>query len=138
MALLLTCLLTCLRLAPSLSAGHQLMPSTIRLKAGISAFIVTLEDNVILDSFRELLPLTLQLIELNWNEKYVKFSAEFKVYPVHPGTIQTGDLMLYGNNKLVLFYKTFSTRYACTWLARIIDPDGLEKALGKGDVRVDH
>jgi hypothetical protein len=53
-----------------------------------------------------------------------------------PGTIQNGDLMLYGSNTLVLFYKSFSTSYNYTKIGEITDPEGLAEALGSAAVAV--
>ena len=51
-------------------------------------------------------------------------------------TINEGDLMLYGSNTVVLFYKTFKTSYSYVKLGHISDTAGLAKALGSGSVRV--
>ena len=47
-----------------------------------------------------------------------------------------GDLMLYGSNTLVLFYKPFSTSYNYSPIGRIESPLGLAAALGSGNVTV--
>ena len=44
--------------------------------------------------------------------------------------------MLYGSNTLVLFYKSFSTRYSYTKIGKVDDSAGLEAALGSGDAVV--
>lgn len=53
-----------------------------------------------------------------------------------PGQIYEGDLMLYGNNCLVLFYESFSSGYSYTRLGSADDPAGLAEALGTGSVEV--
>jgi len=74
--------------------------------------------------------------ELNGNEKYFDLPNNLPTNASNPGTIQTGDLMLYGSNTLVLFYKTFSTSYNYTRLARIDNSSGLATALGSGNITV--
>jgi hypothetical protein len=54
----------------------------------------------------------------------------------YPVAKQTGDLMLYGSNTLVLFYRSFQTTYSYTVIGRIDEPAGLEVALGTGVVDV--
>jgi hypothetical protein len=76
------------------------------------------------------------MTELNGNEKYFRFSVNLPTNASNPGSIQTGDLMIYGQNTLVLFYKTFPTSYSYTRLGRINDTAGLAAALGSGDVTV--
>ncbi|MBQ7697087.1 MAG: hypothetical protein IJT35_00695, partial [Paludibacteraceae bacterium] len=53
-----------------------------------------------------------------------------------PGTIEAGDLLLYGNNCVVLFYETFSSSYSYTRIGKLTSADGLKAALGTGNVSV--
>lgn len=50
------------------------------------------------------------------------------------GNIKAGDIMLYGNNCLVLFYKGLHTSYSYTKMGHIEDVSGLIEALGNGNV----
>jgi hypothetical protein len=74
--------------------------------------------------------------ELNGNEKYFDLPNNLPANASNPGTIQTGDLMLYGSNTVALFYKSFSTPYSYTRLGRIDNISGLTAALGSGNITV--
>ena len=106
------------------------------IKVGSSTFNATLLNNPAVTEFKQRLPLTINMSELNGNEKLYRFSTNLPANASNPGTIQTGDLMLYGANTLVLFYQTFSTTYSYTRLGRIDNPNGLAAALGSGSVTV--
>ena len=106
------------------------------IKVGSSTFNATLLNNPTVTEFKQRLPLTINMSELNGNEKLYRFSTNLPANASNPGTIQTGDLMLYGSNTLVLFYQTFSTTYSYTRLGRIDNPNGLAAALGSGSVTV--
>ena len=108
----------------------------MRLKIGNSTFNATLYENAIATAFKSMFPLTVNMVELNGNEKYVDLPRSLPTSAANPGTIQNGDLMLYGSSTLVLFYKTFSTSYTYTKLGRIDDVTGLVAALGTGNVSV--
>lgn len=108
----------------------------ILIKVNNRTFTASLVDNQSSASFRSILPLTLSMIELNGNEKYCELSTSFPADPTNPGTIRKGDLMLYGSNTLVLFYKTFTTTYRYTKLGTVDDANGLESALGSGNVSI--
>ena len=80
--------------------------------------------------------MTVKMSDLNGNEKYFDLSGKLPTNASNPGKIQSGDLMIYGSNTLVLFYKTFSTSYSYTRIGRINDTTGLAAAVGSGDVMV--
>ncbi len=109
---------------------------TIKITVNSQRFTATLLDTDSAIAFKELLPMTIQMTELNGNEKYYDLSKSLPTNSANPGSIKNGDLMLYGSKTLVLFYKTFSTSYSYTKLGSIDDTAGLQKALGAGNVSV--
>lgn len=107
---------------------------TIRIRDKV--FAATLSDNATTTAFKKLLPLSVTMTELNGNEKLFRLPGTMPARASTPSSIQTGDLMLYGSNTLVLFYKSFPTTYSYTTIGRIDDPAGLEAAVGSGSVAV--
>jgi hypothetical protein len=112
------------------------MGNKITIRIGDKAFAATLSDNATGAAFTKLLPLSIAMTELNRNEKFARLSTDVPVRASTPASIRTGDLMLYGSNTLVLFYKSFQTTYSYTVIGRIDHPAGLELALGTSDVDV--
>lgn len=118
------------------SSDNETMNTRITLTIGGRQFPATLRDHAAARAFVQQLPLTLRLHELNGNEKYGDLPAALPTEPVRPGTIHAGDLMLYGSDCLVLFYETFSSSYSYTPLGTLDTTEGLQSALGAGDVQV--
>lgn len=112
------------------------MSAKIEIKVGNQRFTATLLDNASANAFKAMLPLTVNMTELNGNEKYYRFSQNLPTNASNPGTIHSGDLMLWGSNTLVIFYETFSTSYSYTRLGKIDNPTGLATALGSGNISV--
>ena len=108
----------------------------INIKVNTQTFTATLLDNKSVKAFKEMLPLTMQMAELNGNEKYFDLPNSIPTNSYNPQTIKNGELMLYGSKTVVLFYKTFSTPYSYTKLGSLDDLTGLTSALGSGDVAV--
>lgn len=100
-------------------------------------FSAGLYDNETARAFKEQLPFTLEMSELNGNEKYYYLSESLPTDSRIPSKIHTGDIMLYGSSCLVIFYEDFSTSYSYTPIGKINAPDGLATVLGSGSVQVD-
>ncbi len=118
-------------------AHNNQMGNKMKITVGTKVFTATLNDNETAKAFKAMLPLTINMSELNGNEKY--FDLSTKSLPVNssnPGTIQNGDLMLYGSRTLVLFYKSFPTSYSYTRIGSIDNISGLVEALGLGNVMI--
>lgn len=99
-------------------------------------FAITLTDTPAARAFAAQLPLTLDMADLNGNEKHADLSKELPMNASRPGAIRNGDLMLYGSNTLVVFYSPFDSSYSYTRLGSVDDPAGLAQALGRRGVRV--
>ena len=114
----------------SASAGE------ITVTAGGREFSAVLCENAAAGELLEMLPLTLNMSELNGNEKYFYLDRGFTGEPVTPSSIRAGDIMIFGSDCLVLFYEDFTTSYSYTPIGRIENPEGLAEALGDGNVQV--
>lgn len=112
------------------------MRNKLKITVGPKTFSATLLDNATATALKKLLPMTVEMTELNSNEKYFRLPSNLPANASNPETIQVGDLMLYGSNTLVLFYESFSTAYTYTKIGRIDDASGLAAALGEGNVKV--
>lgn len=120
----------------SIQISNEMTKVKIKITGKGEIFTATLLDNYSAKAFKEMLPLTIKMIELNGNEKYCDLQNRLPTNPSNPKTIKNGDLMLYGSETLVLFYKTFTTSYSYTKLGEVDDTTGFESALGPGDTRV--
>ena len=120
----------------ALSTMTLMAQTPINIIVGSKTFTATLADSETGEAFAALLPLSVTMNELNGNEKYHYLSSSLPTAVYQPGTIHAGDLMLYGNNCVVLFYETFNTSYSYTRLGAIDNPSGLAAALGSGNVSV--
>ena len=99
-------------------------------------FSATLEDNETVRELLTRLPLTIEMEDLNGNEKYYYLDESLPQNDTNVGRIERGDIMLFGSDCLVLFYKTFDTPYAYTRIGKIEDVNHLEEQFGQGSVRI--
>lgn len=108
----------------------------IKITVGSKTFTATLENNASGKELVERMPFTVNMQELNGNEKYYQFPDSFPSDPRSFDTIKAGDLMLYQSDYLVVFYEDHSTTYDYTRLGVIDNADGLAEALGSGSAQV--
>lgn len=110
---------------------------TITVNAGGKSFSAQLYDNETAQAFSDMLPMTLDMQELHGNEKYYYMEGSLPTDSSAVGKINSGDIMLYGDDCVVLFYDSFSTQYSYTKIGRIDNPSGLAEAVGNGNVTVE-
>ena len=108
----------------------------MKMTIGTTSFTATFADNQTTTAFKAMLPMTVHMNEMNGNEKYFYLPKGLPISVTNQSTISNGDIMIYGSDCLVLFYKTFATSYRYTRIGRVDDPTNLEAALGDADVFV--
>ena len=94
------------------------------------SYKVNLEENNTVDEFIKMLPKEFNMKELNGNEKYVNIDKNLPTETYYPKHIEAGDIMLFGDNCVVVFYKSFDTTFGYTKIGHV---DNIED-LGKEDI----
>ena len=107
---------------------------TIKITAGGKTFTADIEDSETGKAFLSKLPFTLEMSELNGNEKYC-YGVDLPRSDKHYDSIAAGDLMLYSGNCVVLFYGS-AGGYSYTRIGKLTSTDGLKEALGTGNISV--
>lgn len=110
---------------------------TLQLFINGKEFTATLYDTSAARALLEKLPMILTMQELNGNEKYNYLPFALPTSNESVGNIKTGDIMLWGDNCLVLFYENFSTSYSYTKIGYIGNSTDFSEALGLDDVTVE-
>ena len=95
--------------------------SSVKVTINNKEYTLNLEDNETAKSFANLLPQEFNMSELNGNEKYIYMNSSLPTNSSNPKHISAGDVMLYGDNCLVIFYKSFDTSYSYTKIGHIDD-----------------
>jgi hypothetical protein len=118
-----------------LNSFHQ-MNKKITITVQSKVFELQMENNSTAKELQERLPISVKMKELNNNEKYFFLEKPLVAYPKQVNQINEGDVMLYGDNCLVIFYKSFRTSYSYTKIGHITLNKGLAQSLGQGDIWV--
>ncbi len=103
------------------SRSEDNMESIISINVIINGnrYVLKLEDNETAQIFANKFSQEFNMSELNGNEKYVYLDVNLPTNASNPKHIEAGDVMLYGSNCLVIFYKSFDTNYSYTKIGHI-------------------
>ena len=92
---------------------------------------INLEENSTTSALVKLLPLDITMNDLNKNEKYAYLDESLPTNTYSPKHIEAGDVMLFGDNCLVIFYESFDTSYSYSKIGHNNLPE-----LGDGSITV--
>ena len=106
--------------------GERKMNFNINVVIDKKTYNAKLEENETAQYFIKMLPQEYNMSELNGNEKYIYLDETLPTNSYNPKHIEKGDIMLYGNNCLVVFYKSFDTSYSYTKIGHIENLPDLE------------
>ena len=116
------------------TGGAQMQEMMIGV--GGQKFRADLYDNETVRALQECLPMTLSMEELHGNEKFYYLDEGLPTNPENVSSIQTGDIMLFGSDCLVIFFENISASYSYTRIGHIEDAQGFAEALARGTVDV--
>ena len=84
------------------SKESDIKMSNIKVTINDKAYNLKLENNNTVEEFINLLPQEYNMNDLNNNEKYVYIDKSLSTNSYNPKHIEKGDVMLFGNNCLVI------------------------------------
>lgn len=108
----------------------------INLIVNNKTFTATLENNETTRALTSMFPMTLNMSDLHSNEKYNYLNSSLTTNSSIPRMINAGDIKLYGNNCLVVFYDDFRNSYSYTNLGKVDNVDDFIAELGSGSVNI--
>lgn len=112
------------------SENNMSRDANVVININNKSYKVNLEENNTVDEFIKMLPKEFNMKELNGNEKYVNIDKNLPTETYYPKHIEAGDIMLFGDNCVVVFYKSFDTTFGYTKIGHV---DNIED-LGKEDI----
>lgn len=123
-------------ISPEPKEGTTVDTHTFYLTVEGVTFPATFADNQGAEALADLLtdaPLTLSLEDYGGFEKVGSLGQSLPTSNTHIST-QSGDIVLYQGNQIVLFYG--SNAWSYTRLGQVTDLTGWQEALGHGDITV--
>lgn len=120
----------------SLNINSNSNSKSAKLLIDNKEYSITLEDNETVDALINNMPLNLSMSNLNGNEFYSYLDFILSTNSYNPGKINKGDIYLYGNNCLVIFYESFNTSYSYTKIGKLDDIEVLDNIKSKNNIIV--
>ena len=120
----------------SLNIPNNSNSKSAKLLIDNKEYSITLEDNETVDALINNMPLELSMSNLNGNEFYSYLDFTLPTNSYDPGKINKGDIYLYGNNCLVIFYESFNTSYSYTKIGKLYDIEALDNIKDKINIIV--
>lgn len=99
-------------------------------------FPIHFYENETVEKLVQQFPMIIKMTDLHGNEKYYNLPDIYPTNHETVGNVQAGDLMLFGDSCLVLFYESFQTSYQYTKLGYIEDSNGFKEIVGNGYIEV--
>lgn len=115
---------------------NQARENEINLVVGDVELYVTLEKNDTAKALIENIPNEITMNNLNDNEFYSNFNFTMPVTSSIPSEIKKGDLFIYQDNCLVIFYKDVITSYQYTKVGHIDNPEKLDEIIDNSEIKV--
>ena len=109
----------------------------MRLRINGDEFQVKLEQNQTAEKLRMILPKKFRMHDLHQNEKYYDLPQNLPTNATRVEKIEAGDVMLYGDDTLVIFYQSFDTNFSYTRIGRIVEKQNLAERFGVDDIAVE-
>ncbi len=120
----------------SLNINSNSNSKSAKLLIDNKEYSITLEDNETVDVLINNMPFDLSMSNLNGNEFYSYLDFTLPTNSSNPGKINKGDIYLYGNNCLVIFYESFNTSYSYTKIGKLDDIEVLDNIKSKNNIIV--
>lgn len=108
----------------------------MNLEINNKIYSVVLENNITTEALRSRLPMTLNMEDLYGSEKYAYITEPLPMQPQRMDTINAGDVLLWGNDCLVIFYNHVSTLDEYTKIGHIENVEDLAITAGSDSVNV--
>ena len=122
--------------SPQTDENEDALNNKLNVQINGQTFTASLENNEAVAAFVEMLenaPITIEMSDYSGFEKVGALGADLPASNSQI-TTQSGDIVLYQGNQIVIFYGSNSWNY--TMIGRIDDLTGWEEVLGDGNVTV--